>query len=100
MQDGRDPYLAQKCKQKVTDAGFVEVEVTVDKLPQNAWPQDQWSKVLGSYNLENIEMGIEGFSLRPFLTRLDGWDWEQLQLLLAMVRADIRNTDIHAYWPV
>jgi hypothetical protein len=99
-QAGHDPYLAQKLEQNLADAGFVEIEVIVDKLPQNAWPPDQWSKTLGLYNRINIEMGIEGFSVRPLLSQLDGWSWDRLQVFLAMVRRDIKNAQIHAYWPV
>lgn len=80
-------------------AGFVEVEAGQFRLPQNTWPQDKVEKTLGYLNSANLCAGIEGWSLRPFIKGL-GYSREQLDILLAEVRRDIRNTQIHAYWPM
>jgi hypothetical protein len=29
-----------------------------------------------------------------------GWSVEELEVLLAQVRKDLKNTKIHSYWPV
>lgn len=47
------------------------------------------------WNLVQIEEGLEAFTLRLFTTVL-GWAIEDVQLLLAGVRKDIRNPKIHA----
>ena len=42
-----------------------------------------------------IEEGLEGFTLRLF-TQILGWKKEEVQVLLANVRKDLRNPRIHA----
>lgn len=42
-----------------------------------------------------LENGLEGFTLRLFTTVL-GWKAEEVQVLLANVRKDIRDPKIHA----
>lgn len=50
---------------------------------------------MGSWNLVQIEEGLEAFSLRLF-TQVLGWKAEDVYQLLANVRKDIRNPKIHA----
>ena len=57
------------------------------------WPNLQ--KTVGSFNLVQIEDGLEAFTLRLFTTVL-GWQVEEVQVLLANVRKDIRDPRIHA----
>ena len=52
-------------------------------------------KTVGSFNLIQVEDGLESFSLRLFTTVL-GWQLEEVQVLLANVRKDIRDPKIHA----
>ena len=42
-----------------------------------------------------IEDGLEGFSLRLFTNAL-GWKVEEVQVMLAKVRKDLRDPKIHA----
>lgn len=56
---------------------------------------DLVKKTVGSWNLVQIEAGLEAFSLRLF-TQLLGWTTEDVQTLLANVRKDLRNPKIHA----
>lgn len=52
-------------------------------------------KTVGAWNLVQIEDGLEGFTLRLFTQTL-GWKSEEVQVLLANVRKDLRNPKIHA----
>lgn len=42
-----------------------------------------------------IEDGLEAFTLRIF-TKVLGWEASEVQVLLALVRKDLRNPSIHA----
>lgn len=53
----------------------------------------------GIWTLENISTGLHGLSSAVF-TRVLGWSNEELEILLSQVRNDIKNTNIHAYWPM
>ena len=52
-------------------------------------------KTVGSWNLVQIQEGLEAFTLRLF-TGVLGWNAEDVQQLLERVRKDIRNPRIHA----
>ncbi|KAH7174524.1 S-adenosyl-L-methionine-dependent methyltransferase [Fusarium flagelliforme] len=86
-------------KSQMEDAGFKNVSLRVYKWPQNRWPKDKKYKELGSWTLENISSGLEAISSAIF-TRVLGWSKPELDVFLTDVRKDIKNTSIHAYWPV
>lgn len=96
---GRDPYLVEAIPDLLRIAGFTKIESTCFKVPQNTWPHDPWHKELGAFNEANISKGIEGLSLRTFTSKLR-WTEEEVKVFLAVVSQDIRDTRIHAYWPV
>ena len=52
-------------------------------------------KTVGSFNLVQIEDGLEAFTLRLFTSVL-GWRLEEVQVLLANVRKDLRDPKIRA----
>jgi hypothetical protein len=51
--------------------------------------------MLGTWNILQILQGLEGFTMALF-TRVLGWSAEEIQVLLALVRKDLRNSKIHA----
>ncbi|KAL8728117.1 MAG: hypothetical protein Q9181_005459 [Wetmoreana brouardii] len=79
----RDPCPGAKLAGYMRDAGFKDVQETRYKLPIGPWPRDK--------HLE----GLEAFTLRLF-TQFLGWRTEEVQVLLANVRKDLRNPKIHA----
>ena len=78
--------------------GFIDIEVHKFKWPINWWPKGEKHKTLGLWNYHNFAPNVEGFSLAP-LTRALGWQKEEVQVLAARVKNDMKNTSIHAYWP-
>lgn len=59
---------------------------------------------IGIWGQENCLSGLAAFSLavftRPRSENGLGWSNEELEVLLAGVRKDLKNTAIHAYFPV
>lgn len=86
-------------KEVMLDVGFVEVSMTVTKWPTNDWPADPGWKEIGMWNAENILSGIEGLSMAA-LTRGHKWTREAVDVFLIDVRRDLKDRNIHAYWPV
>ncbi len=67
---------------------------------RSAWLADMlWfgrkQKQLGAWNFMQIDEGLEAFTLRLF-TKVLGWDVQEVQVLLAMVRKDLKNRRVHA----
>ncbi|KAF1810036.1 S-adenosyl-L-methionine-dependent methyltransferase [Eremomyces bilateralis CBS 781.70] len=79
--------------------GFVNVEKHVHKWATNTWPTDPKEKEIGKWTKENLFQGIQGFAL-ALLTRVLGWGEDEVEVLLMDVRNEIKNTEIHAYWPL
>jgi len=82
-------------KEKMEKAGFNVVQ-EIKQLPLNPWPEDPKKKELGAFHLENILESLESYSYAPF-TRFLGWSKEELEVFLARLRRDVRDTSIHIY---
>lgn len=89
----------QQWKDLMEEVGFEDVSHNVFRWPMNHWPRDPYYKELGMWSLENMDAALEAGSLAP-LTRGLGWTKEEVLVLVAQVRKDLRNTKIHAYWPM
>ena len=83
--------------QMMKDAGFVDIVATPIRWPINPWPKDAKFKELGRWVMENFTWGCESMCLALF-TRVLNWSLEEVQVFMALVRADLRNKKMHAYW--
>ncbi|KAK4234771.1 Phosphoethanolamine N-methyltransferase [Achaetomium macrosporum] len=90
---------ALQYKQQLIDAGYQNVVQVEYKWPTNTWPKDKKHKEIGAWNLTNMTAALQALSLMIFTTVL-GWSVEEVELLLVDVRKDLKNRDIHAYWPM
>ncbi|KAH7357171.1 S-adenosyl-L-methionine-dependent methyltransferase [Rhexocercosporidium sp. MPI-PUGE-AT-0058] len=96
---GREIHTAHTYKERMIAAGFENVTVVIYQWPTNRWPKDKGMKELGMWGLENMLSSLEGISLAIF-TRGLGWSKERLDVLLAEVRKEMKDTRIHAYAPI
>ncbi len=53
----------------------------------------------GAWSSLNIEAGLQALSLMLF-TNVLGWSAVEVESFLIGVRKDVRNRNLHAYWPV
>jgi hypothetical protein len=86
-------------KDHLTAAGFVDITVHEFKLPAGPWPKQKKLRDAGLLQLSAMIDGIEGLSLR-LLKFYDGWSLDELKVLLAKVRTELRDPGCHAYWPL
>ncbi|KAK4222787.1 S-adenosyl-L-methionine-dependent methyltransferase [Podospora fimiseda] len=80
----------------IKNAGFKNVENKIIKAPVGSWPAEKKWKDVGQFNQLMLEMGIEGFGLFA-LTHVLGWEYNEVQVFLAKVRAALRNKAWHSY---
>jgi hypothetical protein len=100
VKTGRSLDKHTQVKEMIENAGFVDVIQTCFKWPQNPWPKTRKEKELGMWVRENfVGGGLEAMSLR-LLSRELGWTSQEIAVLLALVKKDIRDPKIHAYWPI
>lgn len=84
------PFL----EQWVRDAGFVNVTHKRIKLPLGPWAKDPDLKEVGTCNLIQTLSGLEGFSIR-MLCGVGGWSMQEVNVLLAKVREEMKRPGMH-----
>ncbi|RKK72439.1 hypothetical protein BFJ69_g10120 [Fusarium oxysporum] len=102
--NGRSMDSALKYKDQLEAAGFVDVNIVKRKWPLNRWPKDPKHKQIGTWAQQNTLDALAALSLAVF-TRPDGqgglgWSKEEVEVFLTDVRKDIKNVNIHSYWPM
>lgn len=65
----------------------------------HSWSPDRKLHELGRWNQYRLHDGVEGFMLRLLTSTLQ-WRYEQAQVFLADMRANLRDYRTHAYLPV
>jgi SAM-dependent methyltransferase len=73
--------IANKLKTWYIEAGFVDVQEKVIKLPINSWPRNKLLKAMGKHWAENLLAGLQGFSLALF-SRVFGWNKTEIEVCL------------------
>jgi hypothetical protein len=84
--------------QYLQDAGFVNIQSKVMKVPCGVWPKNQTMKMVGMYMRSVIYDGLQGISMGPF-TRGLKWTPDEVELLLVDVRKSLFDISTHSYLP-
>lgn len=82
---------------QMRDTGFTNVQDVVYKLPMGSWPRSKRLRTIG--RLEQImilEGGFEAYMLRGY-TQILGGRVEDLQIILALARREIKDPSVHTY---
>ncbi|KAL9075427.1 MAG: hypothetical protein Q9157_004006 [Trypethelium eluteriae] len=99
MRMQRPVRIGNKLKRWFQQAGFVDVQEKVFKLPINPWTKDEKLKIVGRFHEASMVDGIQGFSLAPF-SRALGWTKEEIEVYLIDVRKSISDRNVHCYHKV
>lgn len=93
---GKRLNVAHLHRQWMEDAGFVDVNEVVYKIPIGPWPKDKKLKEIGKiFRIQMIE-AIPTFSI-AYYTRVLGFSLEQAQIMVAGVRSEFLNRKLHLY---
>ncbi|QDS72871.1 hypothetical protein FKW77_007448 [Venturia effusa] len=93
---GKSFGIAEHTEELMKKAGFVNVRYQTFKWPIGPWPKDPGLKRIGAYNRMAWEDGMEGWAIYLFTNYL-GWKKEEVDILIARVRKELRDSKIHAY---
>lgn len=83
-------------REKMESAGFVDVDEAVYKVPQGIWPRDEKLKKIGAYENYTLTSGLEAYLLRGYTALLRGRP-EELQIVIAGARRELRSPRMHSY---
>lgn len=81
------------------ERGFRRVTQEVYKMPCGPWARDKKLKLIGAWEQHNLLGNLEGMTMRLFQKGL-GWSEEEVVVFSAMLRRDLRDVRMHAYWPL
>lgn len=79
------------------DAGFIDVEEHILKLPVGLWPKNKRLKNIGLFEMVNMDEGLGSLSMMLF-TRALKWTPQEVELFLTDVRKDVKDSRIHSYY--
>ncbi|KAL1646551.1 hypothetical protein SLS58_003137 [Diplodia intermedia] len=94
---GKELYPGPLAEGWLKDAGFVNVQTRMYKIPLGPWPKDPKMKEVGLVNLMQYLDGLEAFSFRMF-TNVLGWKLEEVKVINAQVREELKSKSIHPYY--
>ncbi|KAI0115871.1 S-adenosyl-L-methionine-dependent methyltransferase [Nemania sp. FL0031] len=89
-------YYPQEYKPLLTEAGFKNVTERKYAVPINPWPPGKSLQRMGSMMEMNINIILEPMSVPIFIDTLK-WAPKDLRSLLAEVRKEIADVNMHAY---
>ncbi|GKT86472.1 methyltransferase domain-containing protein [Colletotrichum tofieldiae] len=94
---GRDGQIGPKLEGLVRDnTGLINIHHRPYQIPIGPWAKDPHLKDLGMCELIQLLDGLEGFSMRLLCGAL-GWTKEEVMVLLAGVRSELKSGKIHAW---
>jgi metalloendopeptidase OMA1, mitochondrial len=88
--------MAPGVKRAYEEAGFVDVQERVFRMPISGWPRRRELKELGQLWQENLQSGVSGFVMGAF-HRVKNMKREEIELALIEVRRRLRDRNVHAY---
>lgn len=89
--------ITPQLPQMLEEAGFEDVELTQRIVPMGTWPKDPALKEIGRwFRVQFLEGAIEAYTLALF-TRAGNWKNEEVQVLLALVRDELKSNKVHLY---
>ncbi|KAJ9616825.1 hypothetical protein H2200_000544 [Cladophialophora chaetospira] len=93
---GKELDIAKEQKQRLIEAGFVDVRDDVYKVPVGTWPREPKLKELGKFQMAQVCSAIEPFAL-GFLTHALNWSEDECHVLVARVVKELQNKQNHFY---
>ncbi|KAK5995316.1 Methyltransferase pytC [Cladobotryum mycophilum] len=87
-----------KWKDWFQERGFECVTEEVFKMPCTPWAKDKRLKLIGMWEQHNLTNNLEGLTMRLFQKSL-GWTEEEILVISAMLRKELRDLGVHTYWP-
>ncbi|QPC70860.1 hypothetical protein HYE68_001612 [Fusarium pseudograminearum] len=86
-------------KDKMIKAGFVDVHQEIRKIPIGGWPKDPVLKEVGKCQVIQSCAAIDSYT-PMLLGKFLGWGQDEVQVLMAKAKKELRDPAIHIYLPV
>ncbi|TGZ83829.1 methyltransferase [Ascodesmis nigricans] len=87
---------AEKLKQYLRDAGYVDVSSRLYKVPWGPWPRNKNARYIGAVGAEVLSTGLEAYGMN-LMTKVGGLTKEEASKLIVEAMKDIRGGQVHGY---
>lgn len=91
--------MSGNMRKHMDEVGFVEIVEKTYQVPCGGWSSDPKMKEIGIFNFTFLDESLEGFALF-LLKEIMGWEYNEIQVLVARMRKAIRNTKSRPYYLV
>lgn len=85
-------------EQLLIDAGFVDVQCTIKKLPAGTWPKDPRNKEIGMYGLACLSIAFKSYGMAAF-TRVLGKEKEEAEKMCEDAYRECAKRSVHSWNP-
>jgi hypothetical protein len=89
--------IANKLKTWYEQAGFVDVQEEIFRIPVNSWAKDPRYKLLGKFMMWNMCEGVHAWTIEYFTKALQ-WTDTEVEVYLAHLRNAIGDKSVHSYY--
>ncbi|EFX03509.1 methyltransferase type 12 [Grosmannia clavigera kw1407] len=96
---GKPWDTASEWMDKIKAAGFTDVQQVIRKCPIGAWPKDPALKEIGKFQFVQQQQAVDSYT-PGILSKVLGWKEDEIQVLIAKAKKDLRNPNVHLYIPV
>ncbi|CZR65212.1 related to methyltransferase [Phialocephala subalpina] len=93
---GKQLNVGSKQRGWMEEAGFVDVEEKVVKVPLGPWTKDPTLKELGRYERCHMNDSIEAHSIALY-TRVLNYSADQAKVTFEMIKQEFNNKSLHLY---
>ncbi|KAL1967102.1 hypothetical protein VTN77DRAFT_3626 [Rasamsonia byssochlamydoides] len=93
---GKSMTLVGTWQDEMLKAGFTDIKSEIIKVPVGTWPKDSKLKELGKYHQAQVLQAIGSYTPALY-TRVLGWSREEVEVLCAAVRNEVKDRSIHIY---
>ncbi|KAF7563705.1 hypothetical protein G7046_g392 [Stylonectria norvegica] len=83
-------------RKAMEDAGFVDIQEKLIKVPSGGWPADPKLKEIGEFAQFAVMSDVESFIL--FFTSILGWSREEVIVFIARLRRELNSLKHHVYY--
>ena len=92
---GIDIQIAPRIGQSMRDAGFINVQAKMWKIPVGTWAKNKTLKLVGMYMRQVTEDFLGAAGAKPLLAL--GMTEEEIKPFLESVRKALRDDSVHCY---
>lgn len=94
---GRPLRIAHNVRKWMVEAGYVDIEEVIIKIPIGSWPANTQLKKLGKLFSALISDTLAAASYKTFNEVL-GWSREEIEIFLADTRKSMETRKVHSYY--